>query len=139
VYAGVAALKGRDPKSGLEVEVGSASGQVGTQTEFQAGLVRIGRSTRDGSVAIESFTLRANAGIYNDDGSVGLNAGAQATALGGETTFGTATSVTVGVSAGVGVAGSVGVRDADKDGKHEICVKGSYLAGTLGICVETSF
>ena len=47
-YAGAALLKGRDPKSGLDVEVLSVSGQVGTQEEWQAGFVRLGRSTSAG-------------------------------------------------------------------------------------------
>jgi hypothetical protein len=139
VYAGVGLIKGHDPKSGLDAEVLSVSGQIGTQTEVQAGLVRLGRSTPDGSVAVEAMTARVNLGIYNDDGSVGLNAGAQAGALGGETTYGTVDSLTVGVSAGLGVAGSVGVRDFDKDGKHELCAKVSYGPVTLGACVETPF
>lgn len=139
VHAGVALLKGHDPKSGLDVEVLSVSGQVGTQEEWQAGLVRLGRSTSAGSFGIEAMTLRVNRGIHNDDGSVGLNMGAQVTALGGETTVGTVESLTLGVSAGAGAAGSFGVRDLDRDGEHEVCAKVSYGPVTVGACVETPF
>jgi hypothetical protein len=65
--------------------------------------------------------------------------GAQVTALGGETTYGTVDSLTLGVSAGAGGAASVGVRDLDKDGEHEICAKMSLGAVTAGACVETLF
>lgn len=130
-------LKGHDPKSGLDVEVLSLSGQVGTQNEFQVGLQRIGRSSPSGSVGIEVLTARANMGIHNDDGSVGINAGAQATALGVETTLATVDSLTVGLSAGLGVGGSVGLRDLDKDGEHELCAKVSLGPLTAGVCVET--
>lgn len=138
-YAGVALLKGRDPKSGLDVEVLSASVQSGSQIEVQAGLVRLGKSTPQGSVGVEVMTARANYGSHNDDGSVGLNIGAQATAIGAEGTYGSATSATVGVSAGVGAAGSFGVRDLDEDGNDEICAKVSYGPLTLGACIEMPF
>ena len=138
-YAGAALLKGRDPKSGLYVEVLSISGQVGTQTELQAGLVRFGRSTSVGSVGVEAMTARVNCGIHNDDGSVGFNVGAQVAALGAETTYSTVDSLTVGVSAGAGAGGSLGVRDLDSDGEHEVCAKVSYGPLTVGACVETPF
>jgi hypothetical protein len=138
-YAGAALLKGHDPKSGLDVEVLSVSAQVGDQEEWQAGLLRFGKSTSVGSFGVESFTVRATSGLYNDDGSVGLNMGAQATALGAEATYGTANSATLGLSAGAGAAGSIGVRDQDKDGEHEICAKVSYGPLTVGGCIETPF
>ena len=43
VFAGVAALKQHDSKSGADIEVFSASAQVGAQSELQAGLARIGQ------------------------------------------------------------------------------------------------
>ncbi|HXK17705.1 MAG TPA: hypothetical protein VNG33_07875 [Polyangiaceae bacterium] len=137
VYAGVALLKGRDAKSGLEVEVLSASAQRGFQEEFQAGLIRLGRSPGGGSVNLESFTVRANGGCHNDDGSTGLNVGALATALGAEVTVGGANSVTLGLAAGAGEAGSIGVRDVDHDGNREVCIKATFDVLTLGACVET--
>jgi hypothetical protein len=138
LYVGVAGLKGRDPKSGLEVEVLSASEQKGLQLESQAALVRLGQAKAAGSFNIEAFTLRATHGIHNDDGSTGYNIGALATALGGEVTLNHgADSLTLGLSAGVGAAGSVGLRDIDGDGEHEVCVKASIAEFTLGACVET--
>lgn len=139
VYAGAALLKGRDPKSGLDVEVLSVSGQVGTQEEWQASLVRVGTSTPAGSVGVEAMTLRVSRGIHNDDGSVGFNMGAQLTALGAEGTSGSVDSLTFGASAGVGAGGSFGVRDLDGDGEHELCAKVSYGPLTVGGCVETPF
>jgi hypothetical protein len=139
LYAGAALLKGHDPKSGLDVEVLSVSAQVGTQEEWQAALVRLGGASSSGSASVEAMTMRVSRGIHNDDGSVGLNLGAQATAIGAEGTYGKVDSVTVGLSAGVGAAGSVGVRDLDADGKHEVCAKASYGPFTLGVCVEAPF
>lgn len=139
LHAGTALLKGHDPKSGLDVEVLSVSGQVGTQEEWQASLVRLGKSTSAGSFGAEALTVRVNRGIHNDDGSVGFNAGAQVTALAAEATYGTVDSLTLGLSAGAGAGGSLGVRDLDKDGEHEVCAKVSYGPLTVGGCVETPF
>ncbi|RYZ03789.1 MAG: hypothetical protein EOO73_26515 [Myxococcales bacterium] len=135
VYVGVALLKGRDP-SGAAVEVMSASVQVGAQTEVQVGLQRVAGQMGALSGSVETFTLRANAGVHNDDGSVGLNLGASATAVGFEGTAGGASSVTYGVAAGVGAGASVGVRDIDRDGKTELCARFSFGPVTAGACME---
>lgn len=135
VFAGVAVIKGHD-KAGVDIEVLSASAQIGKQTEAQLGFQRISGSRGALSGSVETFTARANVGIYNDDGSKGLNFGVGATAVGLEGTFGTATSVTYGVAGGVGVAGSIGVRDIDHDGKTELCARASWGPVTAGICVE---
>jgi hypothetical protein len=137
VFVGAAALKGRDPKSGIEVEVFSGSAQVGLQNEAQAGLARMGVSGRNGSVTAELFTARANEGIHNDDGSIGLNAGAVVNFanLEGTLTHG-ADSLTAGLGAGVGYAFSFGLRDIDGDGAIEVCVKGTAGPVTLGVCAE---
>ncbi len=138
VYVSVAGLKGHDPKSGLEVEVLSASEQKGLQLESQAALLRVGKSDATGSFNIESFTIRATHGIHNDDGSTGYNVSGLATALGGEVTLNHgADSVTLGLAAGVGAAGSIGLRDIDGDGDRELCFKASIEAFTVGACVET--
>jgi hypothetical protein len=137
VYAGVAALKGRDPKTGIEVEVFSASGQVGGQNEAQAGMARLGISGKRGGITAEFFSARANGGVHNDDGSTGVNCGALATIAGIEgTLISGASSFTLGFAAGVGDAISAGARDVDGDGTPEWCVKASLGVVTLGICTE---
>ena len=135
VYAGAALVKGRDP-SGAAVEVLSASAQLGAQTELQVGLQRVAGTHGALTGSVETFTLRANVGIHNDDGSVGLNIGAGVTAVGFEGTAGDANSVTYGVGAGVGAGASVGARDVDSDGKAELCARLSFGPVTVGACVE---
>lgn len=135
VYAGLAMLKGRDP-SGAAIEVLSASVQVGAQTELQVGFQRVAGTRGALTGSVETFALRANAGIHNDDGSVGLNIGASATAIGFEATAGDASSVTYGVGAGVGAGASVGVRDIDHDGQTELCARLSFGPITVGACLE---
>ena len=138
-YVGAAAVKGRDPKTGAEAEVFSASVQVGTQNELQLGMARVGVSGKNGSIGAEAFTLRANAGFQNDDGSVGVNAGVGATIVGAEGTLTNgADSVTAGVSLGPSIGGSVGIRDNDKDGISEWCIKVSAGFVTGGVCYEGS-
>ncbi len=137
VYAGVALAKGRDPKTGLEGEVLSASAQVGAQNEFQVGLVRVGGSAGLVSGSVEIMTARVNAGIHNDDGSTGLNAGAGATLIGSDVTVGGATSLTFGLAASYGGGLSVGGRDSDGDGRPELCARVSYAAVTVGLCLES--
>lgn len=136
VYAGVALVKGHDPKSGANLEILSASAQIGAQSELQVGLQRISASRGALTGGVETFTARANAGIYNDDGSTGLNVGFGATAIGFEGTVGSTNSLTYGVAASAGAAGSVGVRDIDHDGKTELCGRVSWGPVTLGACVE---
>jgi hypothetical protein len=137
VFAGAAALKGRDSKTGLEVEVFGASAQAGLQSEEQLTMARVGLSGKNGAISAEAFTARRGAGVRNDDGSVGLNAGAIATAVGFEGTLGGGPdSVTVGAGIGVGIAGSVGARDIDDDGILEYCAKLSVGFITLGVCAE---
>jgi hypothetical protein len=135
-YAGVAVVKGRDPKSGVDVEALSASVQIGAQSEVQVGLQRVAGSRGALTGSVETFTARANVGVYNDDGSKGLNVGACATAIGFEGTIGGDSSLTYGVAASAGAAGSVGVRDLDRDGKTELCARLSLGPVTLGLCME---
>jgi hypothetical protein len=135
VYAGAALLKGRDG-SGAPIEVLSASAQLGAQSEVQVGLQRVAGTRGALTGSVETFTLRGNVGIHNDDGSVGLNIGASATAVGFEGTAGHANSVTYGVGAGIGAGASIGARDVDHDGKTELCARLSFGPVTVGACVE---
>lgn len=139
VYAGAAAIKGRDP-SGVEIEVVSVSVQVGAQNEAQATGLRLGFSSAKGAASIEAATANAHAGFANPDGSVGLNGGAQAALIYGEGTLsGAANSVTAGVGIGVGAEVSVGVRDKDHDGNPEFCFRLAFGIGMGGACVEIPF
>jgi hypothetical protein len=136
-YIGAAALKGRDPATGLEVEVFSISGQAGGENEVQAGMARVGVSGKHGSISAEFLTARGNGGAHNDDGSVGFNSGLVATGVGIEGTLvDGADSATLGVAVSWGASFSIGVRDIDANGEPELCVKGSVGFLTAGLCVE---
>ncbi|HSO37883.1 MAG TPA: hypothetical protein VLT33_35390 [Labilithrix sp.] len=138
-YAGVAAIKGRTA-SGVEVEVLSASVQVGAQNEAQATGIRLGASNAHGAVSVEAATANAHAGFYNPDGSVGLNGGAQASTLYAEGTLsGAANSVTAGVGAGSGAEASIGVRDKDRDDNPEVCFRVAAGFLMVGACIEIPF
>jgi hypothetical protein len=141
LFAGVAALKGRDPKTGIEVEVFSASAQVAVkadgENEAQVGMARMGISGKHGSATTEFFTARLNSGAHNDDGSKGINVGALATIAGMEGTLNIgAGSLTLGLAAGTGEAFSAGARDIDGDGVSEWCAKASIGELTLGFCTD---
>lgn len=141
LYAGAALLKGHDAKSGLDVEVLSASTQLRIpgrhgQEEHQVALVRVGHSSANGSASVEIATARINGGTHNDDGSEGFNFGIGASALAVEATAGSVNSFTYGVAASVGGGASTGLRDLDGDGQQELCVKVSYGPVTVGACVE---
>jgi len=137
MYASVAALKGRDASSGAEVEVLSASIQLGAQNEGQLTFVRVAGGSGALRGSTEAFTARANIGIHNDDGSTGLNVGAGAAAVGFEATIGRESSLTTGLAASIGYGASVGVRDVDGDGKTELCARVSGGPITIGLCVES--
>ena len=142
-YAGAFALRGRDPKSGVEVEVFSASMHDSERERVvQAGMARIGGSTDDGHFIARSevFTAHAGVGFDNQDGSIGLGASMGVTLVGGEITgtLGPA-SLTVGASIGSTVGGSLGVRDGDHDGKLEYCGRVEFGVGTAGLCLEKSW
>jgi hypothetical protein len=102
-------------------------------------MASVGASSDDGRFRLGSdvFTARAHLGMQNPDGSCGFNAGVSATLVGAE---GTATagpvSVTLGAAIGFAAALSLGVRDADHDGKAEICGRIEYGVGAAGVCVE---
>jgi hypothetical protein len=137
---GAFALRGRDPNTGVELDVFSAGAHVGpTQIDANAAMASIGASSADSRfrVGTDVFTARAHLGMQNPDGSVGFNAGLSGTIVGAE---GTATAgpvaVTLGASIGWAAGVSLGVRDADHDGKAEICGRIEYGVGTAGVCVE---
>jgi hypothetical protein len=141
VFAGVAALKQHDSKSGADVEVFTASAQFGAQNELQAGLARVAGTIPgdhlDVNLSAEVLTARLNGGIYNDDDSYGANLGASLTSAGVEATAAySGWSGTVGLSASIGAAVSSGDRNIDGDETPERCFKGSVGPLTLGVCTE---
>ena len=138
-YAGVAAIKGRDA-SGVEVESLSASVQVGAQNEAQVTGQRLAFSNGHVAVSIEGGTANAHAGFANPDGSVGLNGGAQTSAVYGEVTLsGAANSVSVGLGIGSGAEASIGVRDKNHDDNPEVCFRVAFAIGMVGACIELPF
>jgi hypothetical protein len=139
-YAGAFMLRGRDPRTGLEAEVFSASIHQGEREHaVQAGMARMGASTDDGHFAVrgEVFTAQAHAGVDNADGSTGFGASMGSAIVGGEVT-GTwgPVSLTFGAAAGATVGASAGVRDSDHDGKIEYCGRVDFGVGSIGACVE---
>jgi hypothetical protein len=143
VFAGAALLKGRDDRTGVQVDVFTCSVQAGGQLEAQFGLARIGASSDDGrhSIGLDVFTGKASMGVHNTDGSFGWNAGVTGVAVGveGTTAIGTGSSLTAGASIGLGVEGSVGWRDVDGDKQPELCTRVVYAWWTLGGCLEMPF
>jgi hypothetical protein len=135
------AVKGRDPNTGIELEVFSAAASTSVvQDEAHVAMARIGRSSDDGRFALrgEVFSAKAYAGTQNADGTTGLNLGIGTTIVGAEGTvaFGEALDATFGIYGGLSLGGSIGVGDRDADGAMEVCgrVEGPLL--TLGVCVE---
>jgi len=137
-------LRDRERVHGLELDILSVAARSGSAEEGgHATLVHLGVSSDDGRKAVrdELFTATARSGIENVDGSIGVHLGAGAAIATVEATWplGDLGSVTLGATAGVGAAGSIGVRDADKDGKGELCGRVEYLWGIVGLCVENPF
>lgn len=135
-FVGGAAVKG-SMEGVIEAEVVSASVQAGLRIEAQATLARVGASGEHGSASVETLTAQAHAGIYNSDGSVGFNYGASAAFISSEITAKhSGNSITVGLAAGIGGGVHVGIRDDDKDGRPELCYRGSVGPFTVGGCLE---
>lgn len=145
VFASGALLKGRDPKTGIEVDLLSASMQVGLETELQARLVSVGGSSDDGtkSGGMDIVSARAAVGIHNPDGSTGLNVSLSGNIIGVQIS-GThdGEGGALGVGAGVGAEGFVGFGDSDSDGRPEFSARfsGKVLgAFTIGRTWEFPF
>jgi hypothetical protein len=145
LYASAALLKGT--LNGAEVELFGVSRQVGLETEdsFVLGHAGIPLSSRS-SAFVEACSARVNAGIHDNDGSEGLNAGVQLTAAQVEVAhqfqdreariFRSGDSVAFGLSAGAGFEISTGDRDLDGDGKIEKCLRVLSGVAVLGLCLE---
>ena len=159
VWANGAVAAGHDSKTGLTVELMTASFGTGDQTELEAALVRVGAqapklSAADrkssialtGQASVELISGKLQSGRNNADGSRGFNVAASKSLLSAEATLEISAlggvlegSATVGGGFGAGAEFSVGVRDQDNDGKPEVCVRASVEvgpAGLLGACLE---
>lgn len=124
----------------LSLVVGNA--RLGRQNEAALTLARLSTPTQNGTACnIDILGAQINHGALNQDGSVGLNAGLMLTGAGAECTktFRAGHSVTWGLSASMGTAASLGARDADGDGRPEVCGRVSASALTLGACLELPF
>lgn len=137
LFAGAAALKGRTTE-GIEAEALGVSVQVGRQTEAQSTVARLGYSSKHVSGSVEALTANAHFGFDNSDGSVGVNIGAGATLASAEITAKhSGWSITRGISAGPGGEAHIGLRDDDKDGRPELCVRVGWAFVIAGSCVES--
>jgi hypothetical protein len=144
VQAHAALLSGHDPETGLDLEVLSVAAQGGPGAASIEGIVeRFGFSSADAKKEIHAdiFSVCAELGTHNADGSDGVSLGASASAVGVEFTVGgdSDNSLTVGVGVGVGAHVSLGGRDIDNDGKPEVCAHVGVAVFTLGGCVESPF
>ena len=143
-HAHAAVLSGHDPQTGLDLEVLSVAAQGGPGGASLEGMVeRYGFSSADATKEIHAdiFSVCAEIGRHNADGSDGVGLGASASAMGVEFTLGQGgdNSLTVGVGVGVGAHVSIGGRDIDNDGKPEVCARVGVAVFTLAGCVESPF
>ncbi len=139
VYLDVAAVAGRDARSGIEIEAFSGGVSAGAQNEAVARMARFGISSDDESNSAHVTVLAAEAGVgtHNVDGSVGVNVGASADIISGQATVSdSGNSLTLGLSAGVGGGFSAGIRDQDHDGRPEVCARVSVDPVIIGLCLE---
>ena len=140
VYATAGLCYGRDPNSGVTEELGTVSAQIGAQNELQITGLRMGIQNENGdALGAEALSARVGFGIHNQDGSTGLNVGASATLIGVDGTQDQADGNTTAAGAGVAAAfeASVGVRDADHDGKSELCARVAVKPFfSIGACAE---
>jgi hypothetical protein len=138
-YAEFAALQGTARNAPLTVEVASVSGQAGRANEVSATLLHLGAGTASVQGTVDVFKAEAHGGVYNPDGSTGVNVGASVTVIGAEAQFSDgASSFNFGLSLGAGAEASVGARDADADGATEVCGRVALGPVAIGLCLEFS-
>ena len=132
-------MKGRDPSSGVDVDILGASLQGGLQNEAKVGLAHVGISSDDGSKAasMDIFSVRANLGVHNDDGGSGVNVGLSATIISAQGTLGSGkNTVTLGVGAGAGAELQAGIQDSDADGRTEVSFRVGRGFVTAGFSID---
>jgi hypothetical protein len=121
------------------VTVAGARLQTGDQTQLNITGLRVNVGTEKNYLGAEGFTASLGAGSHNADGSVGANASATATLVGGTLNLEkSGYRLALGASVGVGAAASVGVRDADADGTPEACASASLGPVSIGVCIESA-
>lgn len=115
-----------DDEGMLQGSILSAKAHVGEQTEFRASLAEgTLRASENSPAALQAevMSARVHAGLHNDDGSTGVNAGAVVRAVGYTSSLSTgASGLSIGLGIGAGAGFHVGGRDADSDGYKELCV-----------------
>ena len=92
-----------DDEGMLQGSLLSAEARVGEQTEFRASLAEgtlRAREDAPASLQAEVMSARIHAGLHNDDGSTGFNAGAVVRAVGYTSSLSTGAS---GMSIGLGI------------------------------------
>lgn len=137
VVGSAAVVKGVT-KEGMETEVASGSIRLGLQNEAKLTLARVGAIGEHLGAAVETMTLTAHGGFLNSDGSRGINYGVSANFIAGEVRAErSGNRLTLGLGAGVSLGGHIGIRDADGDGRPEICARGSIGPVDIGGCIET--
>jgi hypothetical protein len=139
-YATAGVFYGRDPKSGVTEELGTVSAQIGAQTELQITGLRMGLQNENGdALGVEALSAQLGYGVHNKDGSTGFNISGGVTLIGVEGTQdqGDGNTTTTGVSVAAAFEASVGLKDADGDGKQELCAR-LALPGipVFGGCLE---
>jgi hypothetical protein len=152
LVAGFAALKGHDDLTGIDLEMFSVSGETGPVANgAQATMARVGMSGQPSwhpnffqevAVSAEAFTAHARIGVENPDGSRGFGLSVGTAVVGAEVsgTLGDgAVSGSMSVSAGFTLEAAIGVRDADRDGRAEICGRLGFAAVTGDLCIEKFF
>ena len=154
-----AAAAGHDKKTGISMELLSASAQIGLQSSAKAAMVQVSVEgdkltqadrksvyAATGQLSADLVATKVEFGRHNSDGSKGFNAAASADLVSIEGTadfsaFGGILEGSLTAGGGIGVGGEVGVgfRDQDNDGKPELCARvgGKFgPGGTLGACLE---
>jgi hypothetical protein len=152
LVVGVAALKGHDEVSGLDLEMFSVSAETGpVASGVQATMARVGMSGQPSwhpeifervSISAEAFTAHARFGVENPDGSRGFGVSVGTAIVGAEvsgTLVDGVVSGSVSVSAGFTLEAGVGIRDADHDGRPELCGRLGFAAVTGDVCIEKFF
>lgn len=159
VWANGAVAAGHDSKTGLTLELMTASLGTGDQTEAEAAFVRVGAQAAKltaadrkssialtGQASVELISGKLQSGLNNADGSRGFNVAASKSLLSAEATVEISAlggvlegSATIGGGIGAGAEFSFGLRDQDNDGKPEVCarISGKFgPAALLGACLE---
>lgn len=124
---------------GVHLEGPSISLDTGAEVALRATLLRASLHDGGSEATLRVGELEGHIGSLNADGSVGVNLGASATAVGVEATLSNGSdSSTIGLVIGEGAEASLGVRDQDSDGNLEVCARAAAEFAIGGGCLETN-